>query len=341
MSLFLLSYIGTAVETSHGILPADVGPKTSASVRVDPTGTSGSDIPRVVAKCFAPDNPIADAYDVADQYVYVADVGNAISIVKAPCTVIKTVSTGEYGTLTDSAYDPESREVFVSGFPDTLYTLKGTNVIGKITSAKLLSYPVDMEWDATAGAMLVADSGADEIAVVHGLSTHLMTTFATPAEPYDLLVADHYVFSASNDAGTVAVFNASTFAFYGTFNLLPGIAELAWDPVNDTVVVANYDGSTVDILYPQDIPAGEFLFSDFKMGTLLGGGGVAYSPSTHDIYVTGGDISSTGLWVLSPSGAVHFVYLGKNVAAMYLVYDPADRDMYVCGYANDELYVLQ
>jgi len=298
----------------------------------------------------------ASVYDPANGYVYVASDG-PISIVKPLCTVIATV-TPTYGAFA-LAYDPVTKEVVATAgaFSEAnfVYVLAGTSIVATVKLGPSLNCPISEAWDPAISAILIGNEGCGPggvsvlyLTLVDGVTRAAVieAAFDTASADTSLLVADGYIFSAGPN---VNVFNDRTFAYLGQFavsqfTLQGAFNHLAWDPLNNTVVLGITEApslSSVFFLIADGIRAGHFNFQHFKtIGILAGGvGGVAYSPTTQSVYMTAAD--GNDVWELDKSGELTHVYLGNIAAPEGLAYNPGNHDMYVCGANSDTLYVIR
>ena len=298
----------------------------------------------------------ASVFDPANGYVYVSSDG-PISVIKPVCTVIATL-TPTYGAFA-LAYDPLTKEVVATAAAfseeNFAYVLAGTSLVATVKLGPSLNCPISAAWDPAISAILIGNEGCGPggvsvlyLALVNGV-THaavIEDAFDSASADTSLLVADGYIFSAGSD---VNVFNDRTFAFVGQFavsqfTLDGAFNHLAWDPLNDTVVLGITEApsiASVLFLNASGIPAGHFDFQRFKtVGILSGGvGGTAYSPTTQSVYLSAAD--GNDIWELSKSGELTHVYLGKIVAPEGLAYDPTSHEMYVCGENSNTLYVIR
>ncbi len=292
-----------------------------------------------------------------------ASAYGGVFIVKPPCHVIRSILPNALGFGT--TYDPVTRDIVVTDSADVVaYVIHGSAVEKTVN----LGFDVQHEhcpdfeaWDAAVGSILIADGcpsvgppsggGVDTLHLTTtGGTTHAsvrLDAFDRNNGPTAVLVADGYVFSAGN---TVDVFDARTFHFVGDFavngpgNPVGGTNTLGWDPLTQTIILGRGDVSghgSVVFLNVSSIASGKFTFSYLSASGILdsGVGGVAYSPSTHNVYLTA--YGGNDVWGLSSSGELTHVYLGQYAAAQGLAYDPANDNMYVCGFGSNTVYVIR
>ena len=320
----------------------------------------------VLTSCPVGQNPMSDAYDPADGYVYVSNFDN-ISIVKPPCSVVKTVSIPGDDDPYGIAYDPLAKEIVAieqAYAVDSALVLRGTSLV-TIVSLGGAGYhcPSYESYDPASGTMLIADMGQFcaaggglrggidilNLSIVGGITraSVILDAFDRGNDPENVLVADGYIFSAGgSEVFHVDVFSDRTFAYLGSF-VVKGPCEifcgaplerLAWDPLNDTVVMVGLNSvfrESVIFLNANSVDSGKFTFSYLPIPA-SNVFGVAYSPATQEIYIAGVWTGDSVL-ELSRSGALTYVYLSPGAGADALTYDPVDRDMYVCGYGNDTI----
>jgi hypothetical protein len=364
--VFVLSSAGP-----HSVLPPVSGASTISSGAAPIIGLSGgSGNAGVLASCSVGDDygPSQPTYDPADGYIYVtSDIG--ISIVKPPCTVVKTIHTPEdeaefvvYGT----AYDPLTKEVVVTDwYRGAEFVLRGTSLVTTVHVGGWEVHCPGLEaWDPAVKAILITDAGAScggeggsggidilHLSIVGGttLASTIVDAFDQGNSPTAVLVADGYVFSAGIQ---VNVYNDRTFAYVGSFALAgpnPALGEsgaLAWDPINDTVVLGLayvVPRDSVIFLNASSISYREFTFHRWHTENILDGGvaGVGYSPATQKVYLTAE--SGPEVWELSRSGKVSHISLetaSDGISGSGITYDPESHDTYVSD-AWGTLYVLR
>jgi DNA-binding beta-propeller fold protein YncE len=365
-TLPLLSAAGFAVPiallvllSSTGAMIASFVPATSASPNssgLSPQFAVSSDSHgAVLARCSGPYGTYAttEAYDPADGFVYTANSASTeISIVKPLCKVIRGLNPGgpDVELLpTGTAYDPLTKEIVVTGTNDLngvgiLTVLRGTSVV-KVVKLGPFACPSLESWDPAEDAILLADACSGGIDVLHLTEVNGVTRAAVILNAFDegndpgaVLVADGYVFSAGHN---VDVFNERTLLFIGSFAVTGSSAEaLAWDPLNDTVVMGNLffipNRESVIFLHTDSIKSGKFTYGALPIYFAYGVYGMAYSPATQDIYLS--PYLGSNVLEISKSGVVTRVFLGAGAEPAGMVYDPVNHDMYVGTYG--ELYVI-
>ena len=349
------------VTVSPTVAATPVGLSTS-------THSSTSEEPGVLSSCAIP-AAWSDTFDPADGYVYVVSADGGVFVVKPPCDVIRTMllDSLSYGVV----YDPETKEIVVDGFslvgPDSnAYVIQGLSLVKTVQIGPPNTPCTDGEgWDPAINSVLIADycpSGfpggvtALHLTLDKG-ATHAevqYNRFDQNDPPWAVLVASGYIFAAGN---VVDVFDAKTLHYVGDFAfkhsgcLSGGSSSLAWDPLAQAVILGLGDvcghGSVVFLSVPS-IRSGEFTVSYLSIptGMLWGGvGGEAFSPYTHDVYLTAYD--GNDVWKLSPSGELSHVSLSKDsspegpASPQGIAYDPVSHDMYVCGFDSGTVYVIR
>ena len=364
VSVSLVVLILLIAGTQGGTHSKMITPTQSQTGVAIATAASESTRNGVVASCTV-DAAWSDAYDAANGFIYVASAYGGVFIVKPPCHVMQSILPNALGFGT--AYDPVTRDIVVT---DQAYV--GGHVIAEVIHGSTTTTTVDLgnffdhcpdfeAWDAAVGSILIADGcpsvgppSGGGVDVLHltttGGTTHAsvrLDAFDRNNGPTAVLVADGYVFSAGN---IVDVFDARTFHFVGGFavngpgNPVGGTNTLGWDPLTQTVILGRGDVSghgSVVFLNVSSIASGRFTFGYLSVPGILdsGVGGVAYSPSTHNVYLTA--YGGNDVWELSSSGELTHVYLGQYAAAQGLAYDPANDDMYVCGFGSSMVYVIR
>ena len=342
--------------------PETVAPTLSLASVAPAAGTLESSSGGVVASC-----PVeaawSDVYDAANGYVYVASAYGGVFVVKPPCTVVRSILPNALGFGT--IYDPVTRDIVVSDSADVVaYVIHGDSVEKTVNLGFDLQHqhcPDFEAWDAAIESVLIADGcpsvgppsggGVDVLRLTTaGGATHVsvrLDAFDRNNGPTAVLVADGYVFSAGN---TVDVFDAKSFRFVGDFavngpgNPVGGTNTLGWDPLTQTVILGRGDvtghGSVV-FLNVTSVPSGRFTFNYPSLpGILWGGvGGVAYSPSTRNIYLTAE--GGYDVWEIGGGESLSHVYLGELSEPQGLTFDPDNQDMYVCGFGSSTLYVIR
>lgn len=286
----------------------------------------------VVAKCAVGSGPVQVAYDPLNHDLYVVSA-STVSIVASTCHVLKqivAVNTNFDGV----AYDPAAKAMLVSEYNSgEIFVFSGTTLVSEFGG---LCSPGPMVWDGTMRAMLVLDY-CGEVDAVFALTSSDVTSFGGGC-PSGIALADGYVWVADQCGPSVDLYDPATFLSVGSFALPLSPSALAWDPVNDTMLVGSQFSHLMYVLYPTTIATHTFVSTIFPLGTLLGTGGIAYSPSSHDMYITG-RIGSY-LWTISSIGAVHHLNLGAGASAQGAAYDPANHRVYLCGYGTSTLYVV-
>jgi DNA-binding beta-propeller fold protein YncE len=355
VSIAVLITAVIVLSSSVGGMSGPVGGRSafaspSTSLR-DFAASSGSTPKGVLASCSPRVGiyPAFEAYDSADGLVYTANsAGAPISIVKPLCSVIQSVSPlGIEFHSFGVAYDPLTKEIVVPGenFLDAQFlveVLQGTSLVKRIPFGN--DCPAGGAWDPAIDAMLLPDMCSNGIDLLYLTEVSGVTRaaviiagFDVGNDPGTVLVADGYIFSAGN---RVDVFNEHTLAFVGSFAVTGSFTiAMAWDPLNDTVVLGNldyYPRESVVFLHVDSIKSGTFTYRYMPTYFGSGVGGIAYSPATQEIYLSPFGVSN--VWKLSPSGQLTRVYLGADVQPFALLYDPVNHDMYVGGYGI--LYVL-
>jgi hypothetical protein len=310
----------------------------------------------VLASCSGPDGiyASAEAYDAADGYLYTENGASyPISIVKPPCDFVKYVNPpGPEFIPSGIGYDPLTKEIVVAGQnanngDGVLTVIQGTAIVEIIELANG-DCPGIGSWDPAVSAMLLADPcrGIDLLYLteVNGVTRGavIFGAFDGANRPGAVLVADGYIFSAGK---TVDVFNDRTLASVGSFSVTdsdqhygsPAAYFLAWDPLNDTVVLGYLFGiprEAVMFLNADSIESGKFTHSTLPLYFQgLGVDGVGYSPATEEVYFSPYSAASQcPVFELSKSGEVSRAFLGDGAEPTGLTYDPVSHDMYVSGY---------
>lgn len=304
--------------------------------------------PHAVTNCLSSgEEPYYDTYNPDNGYVYADDGGQQLFVVKTPCNLIRTVAFSDNG-LSGLGYDPVTKEIVVAncGATPEAAVFQGTSLVKVVTLRNGSSYtcPTDVAWDGAIGAMLVSDGGGGVdllyLTEINGTTraATIINAFDVGNGPGALLVADGYIFASGNQ---VDVFNARTLGYVGSFAIAggPPSLALAWDPLNDTVVLGRTGYAAPQSLFflnANSIASHRFTFHNLPVHHILSGGvgGVAYSPFNHEVYFSaegGGDV-----WALSPSGILTHVFLGFG-GISDLAYDSANHDLYACAF---DLYVV-
>jgi len=307
-----------------------------------PTAAASS----VIAKCHVGDNPVGVAYDPLNHYIYVADngpgdgSGGAITVLKASCHVVATISlTALSFTPYGVAYDPSTHNVLVSdddyGY---VFVLSGTSIVNVLTG---FCEPQAMTWDAQASAMLVMDY-CNQVDAIYGNTQSGVDTGAISSfcDASSVLDAAGYVWVGDQCAPyTVDLFDPATFALVGHFTISTAPGALAWDPVNDTVLVGSEFGNTMHLLDPATVALHTYVNTTFPLGQLLATGSILYSPTTHAMYVS--DRAGSDVWKISSSGKVHHDFIASGAGLEFMTYDAATSYIYVCGYYTNTVYQIQ
>jgi DNA-binding beta-propeller fold protein YncE len=321
-------------------------PRPTADLAGGSLTASTAAVSSVIAKCHVGDNPVGIAYDPLNHYVYVADngpgggTGGAITILKASCHVVATIAlTSVSFTPYGVAYDPSTHNVLVSdddyGY---VFVLSGTSIVDVLTG---FCSPQAMTWDAQADAMLVVDP-CNAVDAIYGNTQQGVDTGAISSvcDASSVLDAAGYIWVTDECAPyTVDLFNPVTFALVGHFTISTEPQALAWDPVNDTVLVGSAFGNTMHVLDPASVALNTYINTTFPLGKLLGTGSILYSPTTHAIYVS--DRAGSDVWKISSSGKVHHDFIASSADLEFMTYDVATTHIYVCGYNTNTVYQIQ
>ena len=121
-----------------------------------------------VASCHVGTSPEGVAYDPADQEVYVANDGtHNVSVVKAPCTVVATITLPSGSGPDAVAFDPSNNYVYVTGeFSNAVYAIHGTKLVGTITG---FDEPDAIAYNPCELDMVVANFASDNLSLVNDL----------------------------------------------------------------------------------------------------------------------------------------------------------------------------
>lgn len=307
--------------------------------------------PHLVATCLSGFSPFSVAYDPAHGYLYTSLSVSPpqISIIKSPCSLVKTITITSGSNIFGVAYDPVTKEIVaIDQGASRAYILQGTSLVKTVSlgSSDDGFCPEFPAWDSALEAMLISDQCRGGVDVLYLTEASGVTHAATILDAFDrgnsptgILVADGYIFSAGN---LIDVYNDRTLAYLGSFDL-PASASyfpLAWDPLNHTVVMGAQNGySSEDVFFldEKSIATHKFTFHNLIAHNILEGGvgGIVYSPANENVYITamGGD----DVWSLSPTGVLSHLYLQPPIGMWNAVYDPANQDVYVCGF---DMYVV-
>lgn len=308
----------TAAGTSVGSVPSPTALTTTA--------------PSVVTKCAVGPGPEQAAYDPLNHDIYVAS-GSTITIVASPCHLLKQI-VGAGTNFDGVGYDPAAKVMLVSEYNSgNLFVLSGTTLVSEFGG---FCSPGPMAWDGAIRAMLVVDY-CGWVDAVFAPTSSGVSSFGGGC-PSGVAVADGYVWVSDTCGPSVDVYDASTFVSLGSFAIAMAPSALAWDPVNDTMLVGSQFSHLMFVLDPTSIATHTFASTWFPLGSLLGTGGIAYSPYSHTMYITGR--IGNYLWTIASTGSVHHLTLGTGANALGLAYDPANHRVYVCGYGTNTLYVV-
>jgi|GEM_PF-1945013 len=325
----------------------------SSELGISSTGATvaGPSTPRLIATCLPGYGPFSVAFDPADGYIYatLSISPPQISILKSPCNLVKVITIPSGGILFGIAYDPVTKEmVAIDQGAHAAYVLQGTALakavrLGSPASGGCPEFDV---WDSALGAMLITDQCRGGVDVLKLTETDGVTHASTKLDAFDagnlptgILVADGYIFSAGL---LTDVFNDRTLAYLGSFGVTASAyySPLAWDPLNQTVVLGTQNGYASEDAYFLDansIANHIFSFHNLRAHNILEGGvgGITYSPANRNLYITsmGGD----DVWILNPTGGISHVYLQPPIGMWNTAYNPANQDVYICGF---DMYVV-
>ncbi|MFZ1023306.1 MAG: hypothetical protein WAN87_04145 [Thermoplasmata archaeon] len=305
------------------------------------------------------------AFDPADGYLYLTGY-DTITIVKPPCTFVRSLFFQTDAFIQSIAYDPLTKQM-VAVAPvgedcnpcSHLFIVQGLQKVkmmdlGYYTSNYTkLQWASGITWDSAVGALLISNSWDGGIDILYisqtggSTKTQLISNdFDQERYPDSIQVADGYVFAPGFYG--VDVFNARTLTFLGSYPVLSNSYCLAcgyvtWDPVNHTEVLGveriNSVAASRDVVFLEAnaIPSRAFSYHDLEVHHILedGVGGLTYSPADHDLYI--GAAEGPDVWYVTASGTLGHIYVGYvgggyNVP-MGLAFDPINHDVYVCGNA--------
>ena len=289
------------------------------------------------------------AYDPVNHYVYVPNPDSSnISVLKAPCTVVATISTPAGSEPGAAAFDPAANYVWVTDYAlNQVYVISGTTIIYTAVSAGLtyLDGPRAIAFDPGSpedlGCMIVANSLSNNVSVLcyetesgfFGLGG-----YSTGSEPfaiaYDPVVNDLAVANYGSKSLTLLEPSDNDFQpLIYAGNVSSGGSEpdgIAFDPTEGCLYIANYGSNDVT----QWCGVGE-------SGTIKGFDeptSVTWSQAKLAVYVT--NWGSGGLWAVGGDFGNSIVQKISSVPGIEgSTYDSANNDLYVTNDDTNTVYV--
>jgi YVTN family beta-propeller protein len=234
---------------------------------------------------FAPTAPQPDdsAYDPVTGDTYIAcEPSGAVTVATATGAVVTTVGLGfgSYGV----AYDPEDGEVYVSNFYSGNVTLiNGTThaVDGVITTKPFDSLGAEI-YDPASSSVYIADYSAHNVTVVRGNVTAGSIQVGTDPSSFAYDSGNDTIFVANYGSGNLSVINATTNRVAGQLSgYFP--EYLAFDPTSNALYLATAENGQVTAYNASTYAE---LGSPVDINDSVRGGGIAYSATSGDIYVS-------------------------------------------------------
>jgi len=292
--------------------------------------------PDAVVRCAVNGAPSYPAYDPVDKLIYVPNeyIAN-ITVVKAPCTVVKEIALPVLASTQYAAFNPQDNEVYVTDSSlNQVYVISGTTVVATIISV-FFNGPLGIVYDPGLGGMLVANYNNNNILGIEG--TSLITSGAVGSGPTSIAI--------DPILGNVLVSNSlgNSLSFFSTTN---------WYYSSPTVAVKGTGTTPTDIVYSPSVLADyttnfgsnnvTVLASTTNVVTSVNVGsgpqGDCYSGSTQDVYVV--DSTSHNVYVLNGTTVVKIITLPRASYPTGCVYDDSTGNIYVTGFGSNELYLL-
>ncbi len=270
--------------------------------------------------------PNRAAYDPVDHDLYVPESGAAQVQVFSPSNaLVGVVSLPSDSIPGAAAFDPQDNYVYVTDQNvDHVYLISGTSLKHTITSG-LLEDAYGIAYNPGDGAMVVANSGSDDIIWIVGTEIAFTQTvgvdpFEVAYDPYwsEILVSNQY-------ADTVTCIDAVYATYLGNVSVGTDPAGIAFDPANDYAYVANTYSDNVSVLNGAGGPC-------YLVDTISGfetPDGIGFDQATLQLYIT-------NLYTGKVSTVATFSILKnyKTSSSAYPVdatYDPYNDDVYVGG----------
>ncbi len=305
--------------------------------------TAGKD-----ASCTVGDAHRNPAYDPVNHYVYVPNPDSSnISVIKAPCTVVATISTGPGSEPSAAAFDPTTDYVWVTDYAlDVVYVISGTKIVSThagFTGPRAIAF--DPGSPLGLGCMIVADYLADGVTVIcSGVSEvgrffDNLGSFPTGSGPFAIAYDPvlNYLLVANYGSANVTVFEPANNEFgpLVTVGNSPTGSEpvgMAFDPVRGCVYIANLGSN--DVTWWCNLGAG-------NSGTITGFDeptSVTWSQAKLAVYVT--NWGSGGLWAVGGLYGTSIVQKVQSVPGIEgSTYDTATNDLYVTNDETNTVYV--
>ena len=336
-----------AILTVGILLGSGVWSAASASTTLSPNNAEKD------ASCKVGDAHRNPAFDPVNHYVYVPNPESSnISVLKAPCTVVATISTGFGSEPGAAAFDPSSDDVWVTDYAlSEVYVISGTKIIytfnglGPYTwldGPRAIAYdPVDPEEEV--GCMVVANYLADNVTLLCSAQSGVYFGFGSYptgtgpfAISYDPLL--NYMLVANYGSGNVTLLEPTTNLFQtlvyeGSITTGSEPVAIAYDPTQGCDYIANLGSNDVTRWCEILAPYAQTNISGFDQPTSL-----TWSQAKLAVYVT--NWGSGGLWAIGGSTGKSIVQKISSVAGIEgSTYDTATNDLYVTNDITNSVYV--
>jgi len=243
---------------------------------------------------FASSAPRPDdtAYDPATGELYIAsEPSGAVTVVTGTGTLVTTIGLG-FGSF-GVAYDPANSEIYVSNYYSGNITLinGATHAIDKVITAKPFDSLGAEIYDPASSSIYVADYSAHNVTVVNRTSTNGSIQVGTEPTSFAYDPENDSIFVANYGSGNISVINATTNRVVGHVSgYFP--QYLAYDSGTNSVYMVSSENGQVNAY---NATTYALLGSPLNINDSIRSGGVAYSPSSGDIYVSNEFTSSISI----------------------------------------------
>jgi DNA-binding beta-propeller fold protein YncE len=282
--------------------------------------------------CAVGSNPVFDAYDPVTHDLYVPNRGSAnLSILNGACKVVATVTFAGVAEPYAAAFDTFNNWVYVTDQNlNRVYVLSGTKLIHTITS-KMFHGPSGTAFDPAADYIAVANGASDTVSFIFDYAVFSAVTVGSEPssfayDPYfDRLLVTNW---ASNN---VTSMNASD-PGVGNINIAVGTQPfgIAFDYATSNEYVANFGSHNVTV-----IDGLGYHHGSVSIGA--GPEGVVWDQAnlTLDVVSNGAETVS----VIQGHTVLQTISGPSGVQLSGISYDEATDQVFVTGYASDEVYV--
>ena len=267
------------------------------------------------------EGPQWSAYDPVSHYLYIPEsTAKQIQIFNTANKLVATISTGSESYPFAAAFDGQNNWVYVTNFasPGGVWVISGKTIIHTIS--KDFNEPLGIAFDPGDGAMVVANSGDNNVVFLVGE----LVAFVTPVgnDPFDVAYDPYWgnlvVTNLLSD--NVSCVSAIVLNVVGSVPVGDSPAGIAFDPATDDDYVANLGGTNLTVI------GGNCAFAGTSITGFDGPYSVAFQQSTLRMFVT--NLDSTTTVAVSSSDKIVKTYT-TGTESNGLAYSDYTNDMYV------------